>query len=165
MASIAALVIVVVRENSSKIQCRQENSGGGSAGQGWLEAWAGSSPQMPRAIWHDPQAKVIALTSPAGSHARADRLRIAPFTSDEALSPWRERVISQPGQTRSEAWMAACSARLEQRAGQVRPPSQSFVHALSGAHHGNRCMNGHVVRKTVGCDRGARISAMPAKVP
>lgn len=52
---------------------------------------------------------------------------------------------------------------IEQRTGEVRTPSQSFVHALSGSHLGSWCMNSYRVRKTVGWSGGARISAMPAK--
>lgn len=52
---------------------------------------------------------------------------------------------------------------IQQRTGEVRTPSQSFVHALSGSHLGSWCMNSYRVRKTVGCSGGARISAMPAK--
>lgn len=160
---------MVVRGFSSKIQCRRQNSGADQLGKDGGRLGPVHRRKCPGAIWHDPLAKVIALTSPAGSHARADRLRNAPFTSDEeAFVPWRKRVISRPGQTSSEAGMAGRSlASIEQRTGQVRPPSPSFVHALPRAHHGHRCMNSYCgsyrVRKTVGWHRGARISAMPAK--
>lgn len=39
---------------------------------------------------------------------------------------------------------------IEQRTGEVRTPSQSFVHALAGSHLGGWCMNSYRVRKTVG---------------
>lgn len=129
--------------NSSKIQCGQENSGAGQLRRDGRRLGPARRRKCPGAFWHDPPAEAIALTSPAGSHARADRLRIAPFTSDEeALSPGGGESFLDPARrARGHGWAGRSAGRSAQLSN-VRPPSQPFVHALRGACHGNRCMNG-----------------------